>query len=56
MEYVKKEQNSTHTMEFYYFKNISDVDRKMLKKMGFKYKDEQVVNNINCEIWARHTI
>lgn len=56
MQFVKKEQNSSGTIEYYFFKEISDVDRKMLKQMGFKFKDEQIVDDINCEVWAREPI
>ena len=53
MEFVKKEQNESKTKEYDYLKNISDVDRKVLKKLGFKFKDEQVVDGVDCEIWVR---
>ncbi len=53
MEFVERKQDAAGKKEYCYLKNVNNIDRKTLKKIGFKYKDDQVIHGIECEVWVR---
>ena len=54
MDFIKKEQDASGKKEFVYLTKLSSVDRKTLKKIGFKFKDEQIIDDIECEVWIKY--
>lgn len=53
MNFVKRKEDTSNKKEYCYLKDVNDIDRKTLKKIGYKYKDEQIIDDIECEIWIR---
>ena len=51
MELLKKEKENTQ--EYCYFANMKAIDKKALRKIGFKFMNNDKIDGKKCEVWIR---